>query len=167
MHRAISTAGKIVQPVEISKLMMVILRIILFALAGIILIGIGGGVVKIFLDLHQIVSEELDTALRHILTNVLMLLAIVEIFNASLTYFTDGRVKVTYIVDTVLVVMLSEMITLWFKGGRHHALCLLDSLRGDAGADPGARCPLFPGYKERFKTKSKCQGNKTSIRRKR
>ena len=47
----------------------------------------------------------------------LILLAAVEVFKTTLTYVTEGRVKVTFIVDTILVVMLTEVISQWFKGG--------------------------------------------------
>ena len=39
-----------------------------------------------------------------------------EVFETTLTYFSEGRVKVTFIVDTILVVMLTEVISEWFKG---------------------------------------------------
>jgi hypothetical protein len=42
-----------------------------------------------------------------------------------LTYFSAGRVKVTFIVDTILVVMLTEVISLWFKGANPTQLGLL------------------------------------------
>jgi uncharacterized membrane protein (DUF373 family) len=47
--------------------------------------------------------------------NTLILLAIVEVFKTTLTYFSEGRVKVTFIVDTILVVMLTEVISMWFR----------------------------------------------------
>ncbi len=107
----------VISTADLSRLFSQALRILLFALIGIILIAIGGGVIKTFLGLQHLLSEQLDVALRRFLVDVLIILALVEVFNASLTYFAEGRVKVTFIVDTVLVVMLSEMIALWFSGG--------------------------------------------------
>jgi uncharacterized membrane protein (DUF373 family) len=46
-----------------------------------------------------------------------LLLALVEVFKTCPTYLTEGRVKVTFIVDTILVVMLTEVISQWFKDG--------------------------------------------------
>lgn len=48
--------------------------------------------------------------------DTLIILAIVEVFKTTLTYFSEGRVKVTFIVDTILVVMLTEIISKWFTG---------------------------------------------------
>ncbi|MDH4251522.1 MAG: phosphate-starvation-inducible PsiE family protein, partial [Nitrospira sp.] len=49
----------------------------------------------------------------------------VEVFKTTVTYFREGRVKVTFIVDTILVVMLTEVISQWFKGGDWQALTVL------------------------------------------
>lgn len=45
----------------------------------------------------------------------LSILALLEVFKTALTYFSEGRVKVTYIIDTVLVVILTEVMAFWFK----------------------------------------------------
>jgi uncharacterized membrane protein (DUF373 family) len=58
----------------------------------------------------------MEEALRQVIINTLILLAVVEVFKTTLTYFSEGRVKVTFIVDTILVVMLTEVISEWFKG---------------------------------------------------
>ncbi len=60
-------------------------------------------------------GQSLEVGLRKIIVDVLILLAVVEIFKTAFTYFTEGRVRVTYIVDTVMVVMLSELISIWFR----------------------------------------------------
>ena len=38
-----------------------------------------------------------------------------EVFKTTVTYFSEGLVKVTFIVDTILVVMLTEVISMWFR----------------------------------------------------
>jgi uncharacterized membrane protein (DUF373 family) len=63
--------------------------------------------------------------LRQIIVNTLILLAIVEVFKTTVTYFREGRVTVTFIVDTILVVMLTEVISQRFKGGDWQALTVL------------------------------------------
>ncbi|HLG22307.1 MAG TPA: phosphate-starvation-inducible PsiE family protein [Candidatus Manganitrophaceae bacterium] len=119
--------------VEASRFFVQAIRLLLCGLMGVILLCLTGGIVKTFIDLHLLFSEEVEVASRRILIDILILLAVVEIFKTTFTYFTEGRVKVTYIVDTVLVVMLSEVITLWFKGGEmlpYLALALLLSALG-------------------------------------
>lgn len=46
---------------------------------------------------------------------MLTVLAIVEILRTALAYFTEGRVKVTYIIDTVLVTILTEILAFWYR----------------------------------------------------
>ena len=41
--------------------------------------------------------------------------AVVEVLRTALAYFTEGRVKVTYIIDTVMVTVLTEVMAFWYK----------------------------------------------------
>jgi uncharacterized membrane protein (DUF373 family) len=102
---------------EISQLFVKGLKGVLSLLMGVILLALSAGVVKTAWDLHLFWTEDLHVALRRVIIDVLILLAVVEVFRTLLAYFTEGRVKVTFIVDTVLVVMFTEVISLWFKGG--------------------------------------------------
>jgi len=93
-----------------------------------ILIGLVGGVLKTFLDLRLLLSADLEVALRHIIVDALTLLAVVEVLKTTLTYCSDGRVRVTFIVDTVLVVMLTEIISRWFSGGEWQQFAVLGGI---------------------------------------
>lgn len=93
-----------------------LIPLLLRVLVVVILIGFAGGVVVTFLDLKMLLHESVEESLRHLLLNVITLLAVVEIVRTIMSYLSEGRVKVTYIVDTVLIVMLNEVISLWFKG---------------------------------------------------
>lgn len=93
-----------------------------------ILLALAGGVAKTFFDLRLLLSQPVEIALRHILLETLMLLAVVEVFRTTLAYFTEGRVKVTFIVDTILVVMLTEVISQWFKGAPWQSLASLGAI---------------------------------------
>ncbi|MCC6141013.1 MAG: phosphate-starvation-inducible PsiE family protein [Nitrospira sp.] len=90
-----------------------------------ILVGLAGGVVKTFLGLRLLLTADIDLGLRHLIVNTLMLLAVVEVLKTTLAYFSEGRVRVTFIVDTVLVVMLTEVISQWFTGGDWQKLAIL------------------------------------------
>jgi len=103
-------------------------RFILSLLTLTILLGLAGGVVKTFLDLRLLLSTDLEVALRHIIVDALTLLAVVEVLRTTLTYSSDGRVRVTFIVDTVLVVMLTEIISRWFTGGEWHQFAMLGGI---------------------------------------
>lgn len=91
------------------------IKVVLSFLIVTILTALAGGVLMTFLELHLLFSSPLEIALRQVIVNTLILLAIVEVFKTTLTYFSEGRVKVTFIVDTILVVMLTEVISMWFK----------------------------------------------------
>lgn len=103
-------------------------RFILSLLTLTILLGLAGGVVKTFLDLRLLLTADLEVALRHIIVDALTLLAVVEVLRTTLTYCSDGRVRVTFIVDTVLVVMLTEIISRWFTGGEWHQFAILGGI---------------------------------------
>jgi len=90
-----------------------------------ILVGLAGGVIKTFLGLRLLLTADIDLSLRHLIVNTLMLLAVVEVLKTTLAYFSEGRVRVTFIVDTVLVVMLTEVISQWFTGGDWQKLAIL------------------------------------------
>ena len=100
----------------ITSLWMTGIKIVLSFLILTILLALAGGVVKTFLDLQLLWLRPLEVALRQIIVDTLILLAVVEVFKTTLTYISEGRVKVTFIVDTILVVMLTEIIFEWFKG---------------------------------------------------
>jgi uncharacterized membrane protein (DUF373 family) len=103
-------------------------RFILSLLTLTVLIGLAGGVVKTFLDLRLLLSSDVEVALRQVLVDTLTLLAVVEVLKTTLTYCTEGRVRVTYIIDTVLVVMLTEVISRWFTGGEWQQFTILGGL---------------------------------------
>ena len=92
------------------------IKLVLSLLILTILFALTGGVIKTLLDLTLLLHNPVEVALRQIIIDTLILLAVVEVFKTTLTYFSEGRVKVTFIVDTILVVMLTEVISEWFKG---------------------------------------------------
>lgn len=104
------------------------IRFTLSLLIMTILLALVGGVLKTFLDLRLLLSTNLEVALRHIIVDALTLLAVVEVLKTTLTYCSDGRVRVTFIVDTVLVVMLTEIISRWFSGGEWQQFAVLGGI---------------------------------------
>jgi uncharacterized membrane protein (DUF373 family) len=90
-----------------------------------LLIALIGGALKTLWELRLFIDHSAEVVLRQVIVNTLMLLALVEVFKTTVTYFREGRVKVTFIVDTILVVMLTEVISQWFKGGDWQPLMML------------------------------------------
>jgi uncharacterized membrane protein (DUF373 family) len=69
-----------------------------------------------------------EVALRQVLVDTLTLLAVVEVLKTTRAYCSDGRVRVTFIIDTVLVVMLTEVISRWFSGGDWQQFAMLGGI---------------------------------------
>jgi uncharacterized membrane protein (DUF373 family) len=93
-----------------------------------LLAALTGGVLKISLGVLMLADHQAEIVLRQVIIDMLMLLALVEVFKTTVTYFSEGRVKVTFIVDTILVVMLTEVISQWFKGGDWQVLAALGGM---------------------------------------
>ncbi len=112
--RVAGLAGRVIET-DLTDLWMKGIKGVLSLLILTILIALTGGVIKTFLDIRLLLDAAVEVGLRQIIVDTLILLAVVEVFKTTLTYFSEGRVKVTFIVDTILVVMLTEIISLWFK----------------------------------------------------
>jgi uncharacterized membrane protein (DUF373 family) len=89
----------------------VLLSLLIMAIFCAILIGIG----YTFYDLRLVLQAEFHDFFRKILVDALTVLAMVEVLRTALAYFTEGRVKVTYIIDTVIVTVLTEVMAFWYR----------------------------------------------------
>lgn len=89
----------------------VLLSLLIMSLLCAILIGTG---ITLY-DLRLVTSLENHDFFRKFLVNILNVLAVVELLRTALAYFTEGRVKVTYIIDTVIVVVLTEVMAFWYR----------------------------------------------------
>jgi len=90
-------------------------RALLSLLICAILLAILAGVIYTFYDLRLILALPFHAAFKAILVDILTVLAIVEILRTALAYFSEGRVKVTYIIDTVMVTVLTEVMAFWYR----------------------------------------------------
>lgn len=90
-------------------------RALLSLLIIAILLAVLAGVVYTFYDLRLILALPFHAAFKAILVDILTVLAIIEILRTALAYFSEGRVKVTYIIDTVMVTVLTEVMAFWYK----------------------------------------------------
>jgi len=89
----------------------VLLSLLIMAIFCAILIGIG----FTFYDLRLVLRTGFHDFFRTILVDALTVLAMVEVLRTALAYFTEGRVKVTYIIDTVIVTVLTEVMAFWYR----------------------------------------------------
>lgn len=90
-------------------------RVALSLLIVAILMAIMAGIGYTFYDLRLVFQLNFHAAFKAILVDMLTVLAMVEVLRTALAYFTEGRVKVTYIIDTVIVTVLTEVMAFWYK----------------------------------------------------
>ncbi len=90
-------------------------RVVLSFLIVAILVAILAGIGCTFYDLRLVFQQPFHSAFKTIMVDMLTVLAIVEVLRTALAYFTEGRVKVAYIIDTVIVTVLTEVMAFWYK----------------------------------------------------
>lgn len=100
---------------KLTKFFEISARVLLSLLIVAILLATLAGIICTFYDLRLVFSHDFHGAFKAILVDVLTVLAVVEILRTALAYFTEGRVKVTYIIDTVLVTVLTEVMAFWYR----------------------------------------------------
>ena len=100
---------------KISQVFLYAVKAVLCLLLLVILAAILWATLKTVADLRAALSLSIHETLKHVMINSLTILALLEIFMTTFAYFKEKRVKVTYIIDTVLVVILTEIMGFWFK----------------------------------------------------
>lgn len=100
---------------KLTKFFEISARALLSLLIAVILMAILAGTIYALYDLRLILQLDFHEAFRTVLVDILTVLAIVEILRTALAYFAEGRVKVTYIIDTVLVTILTEVMAFWYR----------------------------------------------------
>ncbi len=100
---------------NVSRFFEISARAILSLLIVAILMAILAGIGCTFYDLRLILRNDFQSAFKTIMVDMLTVLAMVEVLRTALAYFTEGRVKVTYIIDTVIVTILTEVMAFWYK----------------------------------------------------
>jgi uncharacterized membrane protein (DUF373 family) len=63
----------------------------------------------------MLTGNELHESLNQLVVSVLRVLAVVEHFRTVKAFFNEGLVKVTYIIDTVLVGVITEIMGFWHR----------------------------------------------------
>jgi uncharacterized membrane protein (DUF373 family) len=73
------------------------------------------GVVDMVLGLREILAAGWASIAEHAIIKGLIMLALLEVIRTLQAYLKLGRVRVTFILDTALVVLIGELMGLWFK----------------------------------------------------
>ena len=88
-------------------------------LTGLLIVALclwmGAGIVNVVLDLRQSFSSDWAGVAERAIIDTLIMLALLEVIRTLQAYLKLGRVRVTFILDTALVVLIGELMGLWFK----------------------------------------------------
>ncbi len=89
------------------------------ALAGLLILTLSlwmlGGIAQLLLGLRELRNNLWAGLAEQVIINSLILLALLEVIRTLQAYLMLGRVRVTFILDTALVVLIGELIGLWFR----------------------------------------------------
>ncbi len=88
-------------------------------LIGLLMIGLSlwlaTGIFSLMKHLWLAVTGEWGHEAEKIIIDVVIILAILELVRTLQSYLELGRVKVTLILDAALVVLIGELISLWYR----------------------------------------------------
>lgn len=73
------------------------------------------GVIYLLAGLPEILFADWASMAEHVIIKALIMLALLEVIRTLQAYLKLGRVRVTFILDTALVVLIGELMGLWFK----------------------------------------------------
>ncbi|MEJ2406369.1 MAG: phosphate-starvation-inducible PsiE family protein [Candidatus Thiodiazotropha sp.] len=76
---------------------------------------ITGGIAQLLHQLYVAATGEWSLGAQKMITDVVVILAILELIRTLQSYLELGRVKVTLILDAALVVLIGELISLWYS----------------------------------------------------
>lgn len=92
-----------------------LVRVLTSLLIVALCLWMGAGIVNVVLDLRQSLSSNWAGAAERAIIDTLIMLALLEVIRTLQAYLKLGRVRVTFILDTALVVLIGELMGLWFK----------------------------------------------------
>lgn len=92
-----------------------LVRVLTGALIVVLGLWMGAGIAQMLLGLRDIFARSWTGVAEHMIVSALIMLALLEVIRTLQSYLTLGRVRVTFILDTVLVVLIGELMGLWFR----------------------------------------------------
>lgn len=88
-------------------------------LVGILMIAIyiwiAVGFVQLLIKLYQTTFQHWSHGAETMIKDVVVILASLELIRIFQSYLLLGRVKVTFILDVALVVLIGELISFWYR----------------------------------------------------
>lgn len=78
-------------------------------------VWMGVGIVNILIPLKDVFAHGWASIAERMILNALIMLALLEVIRTLQAYLKLGRVRVTFILDTALVVLIGELMGWWFR----------------------------------------------------
>jgi len=94
-----------------SKIVGFFIGILMFA----IYLWLASGFINLLVNLYHSYPNEWSHGAEVMIKDVVIILASLELIRVFQAYLTVGRVKVTFILDVALVVLIGELISLWYQ----------------------------------------------------
>lgn len=92
-----------------------IIRYLLYAVMVVIILALIVGIIKTGIDLFSSLRQPLNEILQKIVVDAVFIIALVEISVIVFGYLKNGSIRLRYIVDTILIIMIGEVISAWFR----------------------------------------------------
>jgi uncharacterized membrane protein (DUF373 family) len=92
-----------------------LVRVLTGMLIVVLGLWMGAGIVQMLIGLRNIFTQSWTGIAEHTIVSALIMLALLEVIRTLQSYLTLGRVRVTFILDTALVVLIGELMGLWFR----------------------------------------------------
>ena len=87
-------------------------------LTGILMIAIylwmASGFINLLVNLYHAYPDNWSTGAEEMIKETVIILASFELIRVFQSYLLIGRVKVTFILDVALVVLIGELVSLWY-----------------------------------------------------
>lgn len=93
----------------------VVVKVLTAGLMIAVSIWIFTGIIALMVNLTHVFDEGWEKIAQHSIMKIITMLALLELLRTLYSYLQLGRVKVTFILDAALVVLIGELIGLWYR----------------------------------------------------
>lgn len=93
----------------------VVVKILTAGLMIAVSIWIFTGIIALIGNLLHVADDGWEIVAHHSIMKIITMLALLELLRTLYSYLQLGRVKVTFILDAALVVLIGELIGLWYR----------------------------------------------------
>jgi len=93
----------------------VIVKVLTAGLMMAVSIWILSGIIALLVNLTHVFDQGWEKIAQHSVMKIITMLALLELLRTLYSYLQLGRVKVTFIIDAALVVLIGELIGLWYR----------------------------------------------------